>query len=111
MGGGMGMGGMGMGGNKGKGKGGKRRPSGPNLDRTRITEEPLEGEVVEWKGKFGWIKPAEPFEHEKANPRHEGKIFVSLKDLNGLESLDVGTYCQFQVFFDEAGIGAEEIVC
>merc|ERR1719162_2657641 len=42
----------------GKGKKGKDKgPSGPNLPRSRITEEPVTGEVIAWKGKYGWIQP------------------------------------------------------
>lgn len=30
-----------------------------NLKRTRLTEEPVMGEIVQFKGKIGWIKPSE----------------------------------------------------
>lgn len=53
----MGFKGKGFG--KGKGKG-KRGPSGPDLPRTRITTEPVTGEVEAWKGKYGFIKPTVP---------------------------------------------------
>ncbi|OLP88278.1 hypothetical protein AK812_SmicGene30408 [Symbiodinium microadriaticum] len=38
------------------------------------------GQVVDWKGKYGWIQPAEPILHFKANLR-QGRIFVSRTDL------------------------------
>jgi len=96
---------------KGKGKKGPRRPSGPNLERTRITEKAVTGEVVEWKGKFGFIKPTVDVEHEKARPQHQGKLYVSMSDLkDGVTELTVGNVCQFHIFFDSSGLGAEEVV-
>uniref|UniRef100_A0A7S2QGQ7 Uncharacterized protein n=1 Tax=Zooxanthella nutricula TaxID=1333877 RepID=A0A7S2QGQ7_9DINO len=95
-------------GKDGKGKGKGKRPSGPGLPRTRITEEPVTGEVLEWKGKYGWIQPTVPVEHELAQ-RREGKIYVSMSDLvGGVEELTVGSLCQFHVFTDPSGLGAEE---
>mmetsp|Transcript_114463 Transcript_114463/g.363823 ORF Transcript_114463/g.363823 Transcript_114463/m.363823 type:complete len:165 (+) Transcript_114463:369-863(+) len=95
-------------GKDGKGKKGKRGPSGPGLPRERITEELVTGEVVEWKGKYGWIQPTVPVEHEAAQ-RREGKIYVSMSDLvGGIEGLTPGSLCQFHVFKDASGLGAEE---
>eukprot|EP00927_Polykrikos_kofoidii_P024047 TRINITY_DN2194_c0_g1_i1.p1 TRINITY_DN2194_c0_g1~~TRINITY_DN2194_c0_g1_i1.p1 ORF type:complete len:195 (-),score=32.51 TRINITY_DN2194_c0_g1_i1:56-640(-) len=98
-------------GKKGKGKGkGKRGPSGPHLARERITQEPVTGEVSEWKGKYGWINPTVPVEHEKA-ARHKGQVFVSMTDLvGGAQELTPGSLCQFHVFIDDNGIGAEECI-
>jgi len=108
---GMMMGGMkGKGKDKGKGKG-KRGPSGPNLTRTRITSDPVTGEVAEWKGKFGWVTPTVPMEHPQANPKHKGNIFVSMTDLQGgLQALTPGSLCQFHVFADSSGLGGEEVI-
>lgn len=95
-----------------KGKGKKSRgPSGPNLERKRITEEPVTGEVAEWKGRFGWIKPTIPIEHESARAFHKGNIYVSINDLTGgITALTVGSLCEFHVFYDASGLGAEEVV-
>ncbi|CAE7853400.1 BSU1 [Symbiodinium sp. KB8] len=62
-------------------EGGKRGP-GHKLPRTRVTENPVLGEVLEWKGKYGWIRPSEQVQHAQAD-RREGKIFVSQQDLVG----------------------------
>jgi len=67
------------------------------------------GEVLEWKGKYGWIQPLEPFDHPKARMRN-GRIFVSRTDLASARELAPGTLCHFYVFEDEAGLGAEECV-
>ncbi|CAE8616297.1 unnamed protein product, partial [Polarella glacialis] len=90
---------------KGKGKG--KMGKGHTLPRQRVTDDPVTGEVVEWKGKYGWVMPSAPIEHEKAS-KHEGKIFVSKSDLVGVEELTVGSLCQFHVFTDASGLGAEE---
>merc|ERR1712032_53353 len=96
-------------GDKGKGKG-KYRPSGPNLERKRITTEPLTGEVVEWKGKYGWIVPTSPLQHELAG-RRDGKIYVSMTDITGgLTALTVGNLCNFHVYQDANGLGAEDCI-
>merc|ERR1740138_1584403 len=94
-------------GDKGKGK---RRPGGPGLPRARITEQPVTGEVAEWKGKYGWITPTVPVEHEMAQ-KNQGRIYVSMSDLSGgLTALTAGSLCQFHVFSDASGLGAEEVI-
>merc|ERR1711953_1267841 len=97
---------------KGKGKKGKkdRGPSGPNLERTRITEDPVTGEVKDWKGKYGWITPTVPVEHEMA-VKHKGELYVSMTDIvSGETELTKGSLCQFHVFVDANGLGAEEVI-
>ncbi|CAE7825150.1 FRA10AC1 [Symbiodinium microadriaticum] len=98
---------------KGKGKGkNPHRGKGHTLPRVpsseRISETPMIGEVLEWKGKYGWLKPQEPIQHEKAS-RHRGKIFASVADLVGVTELTVGRLVQFRLFSDQSGLGAEEI--
>ncbi|CAE7772114.1 unnamed protein product [Symbiodinium pilosum] len=95
---------------KDKGKSKMKWPSGPNLSRARISTEPVTGEVVEWKGKYGWIRPTVPVEHPMAE-KHKGNIYVSMSDLQGgLEALTVGSLCQFHLFQDASGLGAEEVI-
>lgn len=86
----------------------KAQPSGPNLARTRVSEEIVKGHVLEWKGKYGWILPMAPVQHPKAF-KHQGKIFISQTDLDGkCRALAPGIQCEFYIFEDEAGIGAEK---
>mmetsp|Transcript_8439 Transcript_8439/g.21364 ORF Transcript_8439/g.21364 Transcript_8439/m.21364 type:complete len:616 (-) Transcript_8439:160-2007(-) len=97
---------------KGKGKAGNdedKGPSGPDLPRERVVEEPMLGEVVTWKGKFGWIKPSEEIDHPEAS-KHGGKLYCHRKDLIGVETLEKGDTVQFNVFKDSSGLGAEEVV-
>jgi len=106
----MGGGMKGKGKGKGKDKGkSKNKGQGHTLPRERITETPVIGEVLEWKGKYGWVQPSEPIEHEKAAKR-EGKIFVSQADLSGVTELTPGKLVQFHVFSDPSGLGAEEVL-
>jgi len=97
-------------GGKGKGKDGKSKNKSPGhlLPRTRISEAPFSGTVVEWKGKYGWIEPAETIEHEKAS-KHGGRLFFSMDAVTSGEAPEAGTTVEFHIFEDVSGIGAEEV--
>merc|ERR1712228_1049626 len=76
----------------GKAKG-KSKPE--KLEKTRITAEKFTGEVTKWQGKFGFIKPAEEIEHEKASLR-QGCLYVSVDDIESdPKVLTVGSTCEF----------------
>merc|ERR1712039_1125848 len=68
------------------------------------------GEVVDWKGKFGYIMPSEPIEHEAAQKKG-GKVWASMADIeSGATELAVGQQVSFHVYLDDSGIlGADEI--
>mmetsp|Transcript_54126 Transcript_54126/g.154409 ORF Transcript_54126/g.154409 Transcript_54126/m.154409 type:complete len:370 (+) Transcript_54126:113-1222(+) len=96
----------------GKGeKGGKKKardgPSGPDLPRERISESPITGEVISWKGKFGYIKPHVEVVHPTRGKC--SKVYVHTQDICGIE-LEKGSTVQFEVYSDAAGVGAEEVV-
>jgi len=94
---------------KGKGEKGEKGPSGPDLERERVTDMPVTGSVVSWRGKFGWVKAVEAIDHPKAE-KHGGKLYAHQQDLlDGSESLEVGQGVQFHVYADASGLGAEEI--
>lgn len=91
---------------KGKGKG--KKPSGPYLERTRLTDSLVIGEVVEWKKNFGWIKPQKPVDHPKA-AAHKGRLYVHKIDLEWwVKALTPGSFCRFHVYVDANSLGAEE---
>lgn len=97
---------------KGKGKGKRLSPEGGKghtLPRERLSAEKFLGTVAAWKGKYGWIKPAEEIPHEKAD-LHGGSLFASKDDLVEAEALEVGARVEFHIWVDESGLGAEEIV-
>lgn len=75
----------------------------------RISAEKFAGTVVGWKGKYGWIKPLEEIDHEKAALRG-GKLFAGLVDIIGATELEDGADVEFHIFEDDSGLGAEEIV-
>jgi len=92
----------------GKGKGKGKRPSGPYLERDRLTASLVTGEVVEWKGKYGWIKPHVPVHHVKASA-HKGRLYVHKVDLEWwVKALTPGSFCRFHVYVDANSLGAEE---
>mmetsp|Transcript_101832 Transcript_101832/g.328627 ORF Transcript_101832/g.328627 Transcript_101832/m.328627 type:complete len:192 (+) Transcript_101832:156-731(+) len=91
------------------GQGGWGQPSGPNLPRKRLTEVPIMGKVLEWKGKYGWVAPESPVDHPKAS-RHGGKIYVSSQDVIGAAELMEGAAVQFHIYEDASGLGAEECI-
>jgi len=92
---------------KGKGKTEGFQP-GHTLERTRISEEKFQGTVSAWKGKYGWIKPAEEIPHEKAH-LHNGALFVGFEDLEGVDHLEEGATVEFHIWEDSSGLGAEEV--
>merc|ERR1711972_950046 len=98
-----------MGGFGGKGKEGGKRGQGHLLPRTRITAEKFTGHCSAWKGKYGWITPAEAIEHEKAT-KHNGSLFVGIDELEGVTELRPGAPCEFHIWEDETGLGADEVV-
>jgi len=109
--------GKGKGKGKGKGRGTRhsdgdinpapRRNDGPDLPRERLSDNQITGEVLEWKGRFGWVRPTDPIEHPMAS-KHNSRVYVNEKDLVDTKSLDAGNKVQFFAYSDESGIGAEE---
>jgi len=88
--------------------------SGPDLPRERITTEAVTGEVIEWKDKYGWIRPHEPPNHPAAQKRN-GKLYLSRCDSvqsgtgDGPIALAPGTLVSFHIYVDLSGLGAEEV--
>lgn len=83
---------------------------GASLPRERVTETVVTGEVLEWKGSYGWIKPHAELEHPQAH-RRGGKIYAHKKDLSpGLEELAEGLTVSFHIYEDPSGLGAEEVM-
>jgi len=88
--------------------GGQRTAPKEPLPRSRTTEVAITGEIVEWKGKYGWLRPHAEVQHPMAKKRG-GKIFMSSKDVVGTVDLTVGTMVQFHIYEDPTGLGAEEV--
>jgi len=77
--------------------------------RRRLSDDLLFGEVVEWRGRFGWLRPVEDIDHEKAN-MHQGRIFVHEADLLLGGPPQPGQPVEFYLYEDRSGLGAEECV-
>merc|ERR1719208_58212 len=94
---------------KGKGKGYRPggQPRGP-LPRQRITQVAITGEVLDWKGGYGWLKPHAEIQHPMAIKRG-GRLFLSKADIPPDLQLGLGTVLQFHVYEDASGLGAEEV--
>jgi len=79
--------------------------SGPK-PREQVSDTPIFGTVDEWKGKFGWIKPASTVEHEMAS-KNGGRIFLHTKDWKQEAEPTAGQSVQFTLYSDKSGLGAE----
>jgi len=109
---------------KGKGKGsrsgsrgefgywtytGRWLASGPDQPRTRVSDAPIRGEVIEWKDNYGWVRAHASIEHPAAS-RRDGRIYVSKQDLsNSVDSLAVGATVRFILYEDPSGLGGEDV--
>jgi len=88
---------------------GPARGTGHTLPRTRVSAEKFTGVCSTWKGKYGWITPDEPIEHEKAG-KHNGSIFFGMNDIEGGNSIENGATVEFHIWEDSDGLGADEVV-
>jgi len=84
------------------------KEGGPAMFREDVTSDFVTGTALEWKGKFGWIAPDTPVDHECSKYR-DGKVWVSMTDLVGAEELSEGQRVQFKVYVDPNGLGAQEV--
>merc|ERR1712039_851816 len=86
------------------------RPTGPELERKRLTAEKFWGEIIQWHRKYGYILPSEPIDHPAANKFKDGKLWVNIKDMPNEQALPVGTTVGFHVYSDASGtLGCEEV--
>jgi len=89
----------------------KRKTDGSNgaggqPARTLLSDEPAFGTVTDWRGTFGWVKPHEPIEHPKYNPKtKQGDLYFSQEDVEA-ELEGVGAVVTFMVYQDTKGLGA-----
>jgi len=77
-------------------------------ERERIMECTISGQVMEWKGKFGWIQPLEPIDHPEAS-KNKGRIYVTSADLEGVDKLAKQQMVELYVYTDGKGLGGEEV--
>mmetsp|Transcript_37593 Transcript_37593/g.70099 ORF Transcript_37593/g.70099 Transcript_37593/m.70099 type:complete len:234 (-) Transcript_37593:210-911(-) len=76
--------------------------------RSRLSNVPIVGRVVEWKKTHGWIEPDCTIEHPEIS-KHRGHIFVHGEDLvPKWRNLVAGAMVEFFLYYDGQGLGAEE---
>jgi len=81
----------------------------PQSGRSRVTKVAITGEIVEWRGRYGWLKSHATIQHA-ASKKHGGKIFVSKSEFADPNlHLEEGTVLQFHVYEYQNGLGAEEV--
>lgn len=88
----------------------KPSQTGPDLEREVVSEQPVRGEVLDWRpgGSFGWLKLDAPFEHKSA--RRDGKVYAHKQDLTcEVDALNTGTKVSFSLYADTAGLGAGHV--
>ncbi|CAE7029401.1 unnamed protein product [Symbiodinium sp. KB8] len=65
------------------------------------------GSVLQWKRKFGWIKPDVELEHPEAF-KNNWRVYVNVVDVRG-QTLYSGARVSFYIYSDGKGLGAEEV--
>jgi len=91
---------MQKGGDKGKGK-------GKVQERKLIHDKFLKGSVVQWRGKFGWIKPNDTIDHPMAS-NHQGDLYFGQQDVEQ-EISGVGAKVRFFLYEDHRGLSAGNV--
>ncbi|CAJ1385586.1 unnamed protein product [Effrenium voratum] len=66
------------------------------------------GEVLSWKGRFGWIRPEKRINHEEA-AKHGGRVYVHISDVEGRQELSENSRVSFLAYGDGDGLGAEQV--
>lgn len=79
---------------KGGGKG--------STERKLIHNAPLKGTVIQWRGKFGWVKPNDTIDHPMAN-KHQGDLFMGHQDVEQ-EISGVGAKVRFYLYESDKGL-------
>jgi cold shock CspA family protein len=86
---------------------GEKKEQAPPGPRERIGDVQQIGEIVEWKGSFGWAQLAEEVDHPDASKRR-GRVYVAAKDCVGKKMFAPGDIVQFYLYPDGTGLGAEQ---
>lgn len=79
-------------------------PCSPGGNRKPAVKGRITGEIIEWRGKFGWIQPDSPIDHPEARMKG-GKIYLSQEDVAEVIS-GVGAKVSYYVYCDGTGLGA-----
>ncbi|CAK0908735.1 unnamed protein product [Prorocentrum cordatum] len=81
---------------------------GDGPTRQRVAGGRLVGTVSSWLGAYGWIEPDGRLDHSAAG-KHDGKVFLSSRDLGAAPPPKPGDRLSFALYFDSDGLGAHEV--
>mmetsp|Transcript_45587 Transcript_45587/g.126521 ORF Transcript_45587/g.126521 Transcript_45587/m.126521 type:complete len:593 (+) Transcript_45587:48-1826(+) len=76
--------------------------------RTQLSDIRMKGQVIAWKGNYGWIASDTRIDHPDAK-RHDGAVYVHARDTEGGVELQLGQRVSFRTYVDNEGIGACEV--
>merc|ERR1719373_129928 len=91
------------------GMGGQRRQPRAPLVREEVADSASTGVVIQWKGRFGWIKATSDISGFPDSERRGGRIYLHSKDISGADELPVGAEVSFQLYKDKEGLGAKDV--
>lgn len=75
-----------------------------------VSNDSVTGEVIEWRGTFGFIQPTVPINHPSATMR-QGKVFAHKKSfLEGVETVAQGQNVSFKLYAGSSGLNAQEVI-
>jgi len=74
------------------------------VDRTVLGH--VTGNLVDWKGQFGWIEASNPIDHPMAS-KHQGRVYLAQEDVTE-ELSGIGALVSFTLYADSDGLGATD---
>jgi len=76
--------------------------------RMKLSNFPITGKVMSFNPEkgFGWIRPTQPVGSLPGAHLNGGRVFVHVRDLVGVESLEQDQDVRFVLYSDDKGLGA-----
>eukprot|EP00931_Biecheleriopsis_adriatica_P043974 TRINITY_DN25126_c0_g1_i1.p1 TRINITY_DN25126_c0_g1~~TRINITY_DN25126_c0_g1_i1.p1 ORF type:complete len:486 (-),score=127.22 TRINITY_DN25126_c0_g1_i1:25-1482(-) len=81
--------------------------AGVSQPRKLVSTKRVQGTILDWRGKFGWVQAAQPIDHPDAE-RTGGKIYLAAEDVQE-ELQGIGAAVTFFVYVDGNGLGAMNV--
>lgn len=96
-----------QGGFQGKAAGKAAGKNTASQKRDILHDQPLLGTIVQWRGKFGWLKPHDTIDHPLAD-KHQGDLYLTQQDVEE-EIEGEGSVVSFILYGDSKGLGAMNV--
>mmetsp|Transcript_14202 Transcript_14202/g.25085 ORF Transcript_14202/g.25085 Transcript_14202/m.25085 type:complete len:478 (-) Transcript_14202:84-1517(-) len=76
-----------------------------------LGQQRIKGQVTEWQGFFGWIKPSQALSEDLKSlaERNQGKIYVNWRDVQPGLTLKAGMDVAFTLYADDNGLAASDV--